>query len=101
MLRGFRDGFWPWADICLPNYPVTLDESLSPPSDPLHAQFTRDQCQIEQDTGRYSPFFGTSLLPGMYCMPQHVVARDDGKLRLVTNQSAGKFSLNSMIPLSE
>lgn len=37
----------------------------------------------------------------MYCLPQHVVARDDGKLRLVTNQSAGNFSPNSMIPPNE
>lgn len=101
VLKGFRVGFWPWADICLPGYPLSLDESLPAPSHPTHAAFTLDQCTTEQDQQRYSPFFGTRLLPGMYCMPQHVVTRDDGKLRLVTNQSAGAFSLNSMIPLHE
>lgn len=101
VVSGFRVGFWPWADICIPGYPLTLDESLPPSEDAAHAAFIQNQCQEEQDTGRYSPFFGTTLLPGMYCMPQHVVARDDGKLRLVTNQSAGPHSLNSMIPFSE
>lgn len=101
VISGFRNGFWPWADICLPNYPVSLDESIPPPINPEHTTFMVEQCRIEQDNHRYSPFFGSVLHAGMYCMPQHVVERDDGKLRLVTNQSAGAFSLNTMIPLSE
>lgn len=101
VIAGFRNGFWPWADICLPGYPETVDESLPPPSNFQHSEFTLKQCQTEQAAGRYSPFFGSTLHAGMYCMPQHVVQRDNGKLRLVTNQSAGQFSLNSMIPLTE
>lgn len=101
VLAGFRTGFWPWANICQPGYPITHDESLPMPSDTAHATFTREQCLVEQVAGRYSQFFGDRLLPGMYCMPQHVVARDNGKLRLVTNHSAGPYSLNSMIPLTE
>lgn len=101
VMHGFRVGFWPWADICLPGYPTTLDESLPPPDDVAHVTFIQDQYNQERSMDCYSEFFGTALLPGMYCMPQHVVTRDDGKLRLVTNQSAGEFSLNSMIPLSE
>jgi hypothetical protein len=33
----------------------------------------------------------------MYSMPIHAVLKDEGKFRLVTNHSAGNFSLNSMI----
>ncbi|KAG2340133.1 hypothetical protein BDR05DRAFT_977435 [Suillus weaverae] len=37
------------------------------------------------------------LLPGMYSMPIHAVPKEGGKFRLVTNHSAGEYSLNSMI----
>jgi hypothetical protein len=33
----------------------------------------------------------------MYSMPIHAVPKERGKFRLVTNHSAGDFSLNSMI----
>lgn len=101
VLHGFQYGFWPWANTELPDYPIELDESLPPPANKVHASFMLEQCKIEQEAGRYSEFIGHKLLPGMYCMPQHVVARDDGKLRLVTNQSAGVYSLNSMISPNE
>jgi hypothetical protein len=57
-----------------------------------------DQRDIEITKGRFSPSFGTDLLPGMYCMPAHAVPKphsDD--LRMVTDHSAGPFSLNSMV----
>ena len=48
--------------------------------------------------GRFSKSFGKELLPGMYSMPIHVVPKPHSSdFRLVTNQSAGDFSLNSMI----
>lgn len=101
IIRGLREGFWPWADPSPPNYPLTLDESIPTPANPEHKNFISLQCKTEQQAGRYSEFFGTKLLDGMYCMPQHVVAREDGKLRLVSNQSAGPYSLNSMVPPSK
>jgi hypothetical protein len=33
----------------------------------------------------------------MYSMPIHAVPKEGGKFRLVTNHSAGEYSLNSMI----
>ena len=35
VLDGFRDGFWPWADTHLGEYPDTLDESLGDPRNNL------------------------------------------------------------------
>ena len=47
----------------------------------------------------FSESFGNKLLPGMYCMPVFAVPKPHSTdLRMVTDQSAGKFSLNSMIP---
>jgi len=33
----------------------------------------------------------------MYCMPIHAVSKNKTDFRLITNQSAGDFSLNSMV----
>jgi hypothetical protein len=52
--------------------------------------------------GRYSESIGKDLLPGMYSMPIHTIPKPHSdKLRLVNDQSAGKFSLNSMILRTE
>ena len=98
--RGLREGFWPWADTHYGEYPDTLDLSLPEPSDEREAQFLRDQRDHEVFKGRFSEPFGKELLPGMYCMPIFAVpkVRNSPDLRMVTDQSAGKFSLNSMIP---
>jgi hypothetical protein len=96
--RGLRQGFWPWADTHIGEYPDTHSEDRGPPSDPAHAAFLRTQRDTEIQKGRFSQSFGPDLLPGMYCMPIHAVPKpgsDD--LRLVTNYSAGKFAVNSMI----
>ena len=48
--------------------------------------------------GHFSKSFGDKLLPGMYFMPIHAVPKpNSNNFRLVTNQSAGAYSLNSMI----
>ena len=95
---GLREGFWPWADTLKEGYPDTHDESRPMPSNEEHAAFIRAQCVKEREKGFYSRPFGTDLLPGMYSMPIHAVPKPNSTdLRLVTDHSAGPFSLNSMV----
>jgi len=95
---GLMYGFWPWADIWKPDYPETLDLSLSIQSDAEREKFFREQAAIEIAKGRYSESVGSSLLPGMYCMPIYAVPKPHSvKLRLVNDHSASRYSLNSMI----
>ena len=95
---GLREGFWPCADTTIPGYPVTHDAHLGDPKDPAQASFLQQQINLEIDKGRFSQPFGPSLLPGMYSMPIHAVPKDKGTtFRMVTDQSATEFSLNSMI----
>ena len=68
------------------------------PSDPKKAAFIREQRDIEVSKCRFSPPFGLDLLPGMYCMPAHAVPKPNSSdLRMVTDHSAGPYSLNSMV----
>jgi hypothetical protein len=98
VVNGFRKGFWPWADTHVGEYPYTLDESLGDPKDQEEYDFICEQRDKEISTGRFSDSFGEDLLPGMYSMPIHAVPKPHSTdLRLVTNHSAGGFSLNSMI----
>ncbi|PPR03806.1 hypothetical protein CVT26_000980, partial [Gymnopilus dilepis] len=98
---GLREGFWPWADTLKEDYPVVYDGHRDP-FDPGKAAFIREQCETEVSKGRFSRPFGTSLLPGMYCMPVHAVPKPGSSdLRMVTDHSAGPFSLNSMIDHSK
>jgi hypothetical protein len=98
VLKGFRDGFWPWADTHLGEYPDTLDESIGDPRDENELNFICEQRDKEIKAGRFSESFGDDLLPGMYSMPIHAVPKPHSTdYRLVTNHSAGIFSLNSMI----
>ncbi|KAJ7067286.1 hypothetical protein C8F01DRAFT_1208405 [Mycena amicta] len=90
VLRGLREGFWPWADTKPDTYPRTFDVSL-PLGGEREEEFVREQRDEES--------FGTELLPGMYSTPVHAVPKPQSeKLRLVVNQSYGEFSPNSMIP---
>ena len=99
---GLREGFWPWADTMSSGFPVTHDESRPMPGDDKKASFIRDQCLKERHKGYFSESFGTNLLPGMYSMPIHAVPKPHSiDLRLVTDHSAGCFSLNSMIDHSQ
>jgi hypothetical protein len=96
--EGLREGFWPWADTLSDGFPVTHDEARPMPSDDKQARFIREQCSLEQSKGRYSRSFGTELLDGMYAMPIYAVPKPHSEdLRLVTDHSAGPFSLNNMI----
>jgi len=97
--HGLQEGFWPWANTHFGEYPDMLNLSLPEPEDPDEAQFLRDQRNHEIFKGCFSESFGDELLPGMYCMPVFTVPKPHSTdLRMVTDQSAGKFSLNSMIP---
>jgi len=92
------EGFWPWADTHFGEYPDTLDYSLPDPDNPDEAEFLCNQRDHEIFKGRFSESFGNKLLPGMYCMPIFAVPKPHSTdLRMVTDQSAGKYSLNSMI----
>jgi hypothetical protein len=96
--RGLREGFWPWARTPCPGYPISNDESKPPPSDAKRAEFLRAQRDLEVAEGRFSTSFKHELLPGMYCMPIYAVPKPHSSdLRLVTDQSYGKYSPNSMI----
>ncbi|GLB35583.1 hypothetical protein LshimejAT787_0211480 [Lyophyllum shimeji] len=100
--RALRTGFWPFADTHPDTYPNTYDVSLPTPSKPEEAEFLRFQRDVEILKGRFSHAFGPDLYDGMYSMPIHVVPKKSGEgLRLVTNQSAGEYSLNSMIRYSD
>lgn len=46
--------------------------------------------------GRYSDSIGSSLYPGMYCMPIYAVPKPEDP-RLINDHSASCFSLNSMV----
>jgi hypothetical protein len=95
---GLREGFWPWANTLKEGYPTTYDAACPMPHDPKKANFIREQRDIEIRKGRFSASFGTDLLPGMYCMPAHAVPKPNSTdLHMVTDHSAGPFSLNSMI----
>nr|VWP00840.1 Argininosuccinate lyase (ASAL) (EC (Arginosuccinase) [Ganoderma boninense] len=98
VVKGLREGFWPFADGRPLEYPETWDETRPPLLDERAQQFLRDQRDEEIALDRYSHTFGTDLLPGMYSMPIHVVPKPhSNKLRLINNLSAGKYSLNGMI----
>ncbi|TFK78973.1 hypothetical protein K466DRAFT_506407, partial [Polyporus arcularius HHB13444] len=98
VLKGLREGFWPFADAKPAEYPDTWDEFRNPPDDEAARTFLRSQRDEEIRLERFSQSFGPDLLPGMYSMPIHVVPKPHSdKFRLVNDQSAGLFSLNSMI----
>ena len=96
---GLWEGFWPCADTHIGEYPDTLNSSLPEPDNPDEAQFLQDQRDHKVFMGCFSEPFGDKLLPGMYCMPIFAVPKPhSADLWMVTDQSVGKFSLNSMIP---
>jgi hypothetical protein len=57
----------------------------------------KEQISKEVSVRIYSCDFGPDLLPGMYSMPIHAVPKEGRKYHLITNHSAGEFSLDSMI----
>ncbi|KAL6307555.1 hypothetical protein BKA93DRAFT_713930, partial [Sparassis latifolia] len=96
--RGLREGFWPWADTHAAVYPEIWDEKRPAILDPKAMRFLCDLRDTELAANHWSRSFGTSLLPGMYSMPVHAILKlHSEKMRLITDQSAGPYSLNSMI----
>lgn len=73
--RGLREGFWPYADTHVGEWPLTWDNSHRPICSEEEGEFLCSQVQKEVDLGRYSPPFGPDLLPGMYSMPIHAVPK--------------------------
>ena len=98
--RGLHEGFWPaGADTHIGIYSDMHDDSLPTPSDHCKATFPQEQYDTEVKKDKFSPAFDTTLLPGMYCMPVHVVPKPNSDdLRLITDYSFSPYSLNSMIP---
>lgn len=99
VLRGLREGFWPWAEIT-GDYPVSRECPSRVPTSERERDFLRTQIDKEIKTERFSPAFGPDLLPGMYEIPVHAVPKpslDPFALRMVVDHSAGDFSPNSMI----
>jgi len=95
---GLREGFWPFADTHPNQWPEIFDVSDRPPKTDAEREFLQSQIDKEVSVGRYSQPFGPDLLPGMYSMPIHAVPKPGtNKHRLVTDHSAGKYALNSMI----
>ena len=96
--NGLHEGFWPWALTTRPGYPQVNDESRLAPTDVRKAKFLRAQQDVEVSKGRFLPAFAHGLLPGMYSMPMYAVLKPSSvNFRLVTDQSCGKYSLNSMV----
>lgn len=90
-------GFWEWANINPDGYPETHDEVRPATHDNEKLEFMRKQQDIEIQKGQFSNSFGTSLLPGMFSSPTFAVPKEGSlKLRLVTDQSVGPYSVNNM-----
>jgi hypothetical protein len=101
VLRGLREGFWPWADTQHEIYPVTKDYFKPREYEEHIKQFLREQRDEEIRLNRFSESFGPDLLPGMYAMPIHVIPKPcTVNFRLITNLSAGDFAPNTMIEKS-
>ncbi|KAG8990289.1 hypothetical protein FRB93_003265 [Tulasnella sp. JGI-2019a] len=101
MIKGLREGFWPYAitegrnvpdTVIYPNHRLTGEEMA----------FVREQRDQEIALGRYSSSFGPNLLPGMQTSPIGVVPKPrSNKLRMIVDQSAGEFALNSYVSRSD
>ncbi|KAG2343752.1 hypothetical protein BDR05DRAFT_854218, partial [Suillus weaverae] len=86
--QALQEGFWPWADASNESYPSINDKLI----------FIEEQLEEEIPLGQVSESFGTDLLPGMYSILMHMVAKPTSdKLCLVVDHTAGKYSLNSII----
>jgi hypothetical protein len=98
VLRGLREGFWPWADTQHEVYPLTKDYFKPREYEEHIKSFLRQQRDEEISLNRFSESFGPDLLPGMYAMPIHVIPKPyTVNFRLITNLSAGDFAPNTMI----
>lgn len=99
--RGLRRGFWPWATHDDPDLWKTHDNSYRPINDTDRMNFVREQRDEEIRLGRWSPPFGSQLLPGMYSSPIDVVPKPHSdKFRLVNDHSQEPFPPNAMITVT-
>jgi hypothetical protein len=95
--KGFERGFWPWANLDVEGYLDTHEEVRDAPREQRKVDFIHYQKDLEVFKGRFSHSFGRDLLPGMYAVPTFAVPKEKSdKLRLVTDQSAGKFPVNGL-----
>jgi hypothetical protein len=104
VVRGLKNGFWPWADTSGPTLPTTYDGSRlrQPITNKGKADFIRRQRDEEVQLARWSKPFGKKLLPGMHASPIGAVPKSTpGKYRLIIDQSSGPHALNSIIPKSQ
>jgi hypothetical protein len=98
VLKGLREGFWPWADTRHEDYPLTQDYYKQRHFDDGASQCLLDQRDEEIRLGRFSKSFSTDLLPGMYTMSIHVIPKPhSANLRLISNLSTGDYAPNTMI----
>jgi hypothetical protein len=101
VLRGLREGFWPYADTSDPDLPRTPKVSRQPRHSQDKAAFIRQQCDEEVKLGRWSKAF-TKLLPGMFSSPIGAIPKKTpGEFRLIVDHSRGHPPLNSFIPKSQ
>lgn len=100
--EGLCHGFFPWATTTKEGYLSIKDESKVNLGDNEKIELLKGQHDLEVAKGRFSAPFGRSLLPGMYSMPIYAVPKPNSTdFCLVTDQSRGKHSLNSMIEHSK
>lgn len=100
--RGLEEGFWPWAKVDIPGYPSTNDQAQSPTRNIDKANFLCSQRDLEICKNCFSMAFQGDLMLGMYCMPIFAIPKEcPGDFRLITHQSFGQYSLNSMTPAHE
>lgn len=93
---GLRTGFWPYARTEGKEIPEVVEHPNRPMSEE-DLVFVRQQRDEEISLGRYSEAFPT-LLPGMQTSPIGVVPKPHSdKKRIVVDQSAGEWSLNSYV----
>jgi hypothetical protein len=87
-------------DTHVGEWPLIYDNSFRLLKNDAESSFLQSQIDKEVKVEHYSQPFGTDLLPGMYSMPIHAVPKPGtDKHRLVTDHSAGKYALNSMISI--
>lgn len=77
------------------------DQSEVPTPSDEKKKFLLEQKDHEMEMGRYSEGFEGELQPGMYSMPVFAVPKGESAFRLVTHQSYGQYSLNSITPPHE
>ncbi|KIK76495.1 hypothetical protein PAXRUDRAFT_169768 [Paxillus rubicundulus Ve08.2h10] len=96
--QGLHKGFWPFTNTHLNKWPITWDNSDHPLKTQAERNFIASQIHAELEADHYSAPFGPEIFLGMYSMPIHTVPKPGtDKYHLITDHSAGEFTLNNMI----